>query len=268
MSVFGVGLVAYKMRVSDINNLSVSLGYTKPVYKVVVDNSPNSDSREVFENLGWTYHHNPKNPGFGFSHNMIFELYSKFADYHLIVNPDISFTGDVVSELIGFLNQNKQAGCVMPKVYYPDGRIQRSAKLLPSPLNVISRRLPLIFLKNIINRRLELHHLNYESGIFKAPFLSGCFLLLRSRVIDNIGFFDPRFFMYFEDVDLSRRLWNNRTYPYFFAKTSVVHREEKGSGKNIKLLFIHIASAFRYFNKWGWVDDERRKVNKECLAQE
>ena len=267
MSAFGVGLVAYKMKVSDIKALSVSLSYTNPKYKVVVDNSSTSESKEVFENLGWTYLHSPKNPGFGVSHNMIFDLYSKFADYHLIVNPDIIFTGDVVSELVGFLDKNEQAGCVMPKVYFTNGKIQKSAKLLPGPLDLIGRRLPFFFLKNKINQRLELHQMNYESGIFKAPFLSGCFLLFRSSVIDDIGFFDSRFFMYTEDIDISRRLWKNGTYPYFFAKTSVVHREEKGSGKNIKLFKIHIESAIRYFNKWGWFDKERRKINKECLGQ-
>jgi len=267
MSVFGVGLVAYKMKKSDIKALSVSLSYTNPVYKVVVDNSPNSESKEAFENLGWTYLHNPKNPGFGFSHNMIFNSYSKLADYHLIVNPDVTFTGNVVSELVHFLDQNEQAGCVMPKVYFPNGKIQRSAKLLPGPLDLIGRRLPLSILKNKVNRRLELQQANYETGIFKAPFLSGCFLLFRSRLIDDIGFFDSRFFMYMEDIDLSRRLWKNSTYPFFYSNISVIHREEKGSGQNIKLLMIHIASALLYFRKWGWVDKERRKINKECLEQ-
>jgi GT2 family glycosyltransferase len=255
------------MKILDIEALSVSLSYTNPVYKVVVDNSPDSQLKEAFENLGWTYLHNPKNPGFGFSHNMIFNSYSKLADYHLIVNPDITFTGDVLSKLVCFLDQNEQAGCVMPQVYFPNGRLQQSAKLLLGPLELIGRRFPISYFKNKINQRLELQHANYESGTFKAPFLSGCFLLFRSRVIDDIGFFDSRFFMYMEDMDLSRRLWKNSTYPYLFAKTSVIHREEKGSEKNFKLLKIHLASALRYFNKWGWVDKERREINKECLNQ-
>ena len=267
MSTFGVGLVAYNMKSSDIEALFVSFRNTEPRYQIVVDNSPTSKAKQIFENLGWTYIHNPENPGFGVSHNLIFELYSSRANYHLIVNPDITFSGDVVSMLVGFLNKNQQAGCVMPKVHFTDGRIQRSAKLLPSPIDWIGRRLPFSPFKKRINQRLELHQANYESGSFKAPFLSGCFLLFRSRVIDEIGFFDTRFFMYTEDTDLSRRLWINDTCPYFFGETSVCHREEKGSSKNIKLLKIHVESAIRYFNKWGWIDRERRKINNECLEQ-
>jgi GT2 family glycosyltransferase len=240
---------------------------TKPRYQVVVDNSPAALTKEVFEDYNWTYIHNPNNPGFGASHNLIFDHFSKMADYHLIVNPDITFSKDVVGELVVFLDQNKQAGCVMPKVYYPDGSIQRLAKLLPSPIDLIIRRLPFKSTIESTNKRLELHHADYEVGTFEVPFVSGCFVLFRSRVIDRIGFFDTRFFMYTEDTDLSRRLWINGTRPYYFGETSVFHYYEKGSSKNLKLLKIHIESAIKYFNKWGWIDRERRKINKECLEQ-
>lgn len=267
MSSFGIGLVAYNMGLQDIEKLSASLSYTNPRYQVVVDNSPSSNSKDAFESLGWTYIHNPKNPGFGTSHNVIFENYSNKADYHLIVNPDILFSGNVVSALVDFLEKNLEAGCVMPKIYYPDGRIQRLAKLLPSPIDWIGRRLPFNFIKTKINYRLELHQADYQSGCFKVPFVSGCFLLFRSSIINKIGFFDTRFFMYTEDTDLSRRLCINDTWPYYFGKVSVIHRYEKGSSKSIKLLKVHVVSAFKYFNKWGWFDRQRREINKECLNQ-
>jgi GT2 family glycosyltransferase len=267
MSTFGVGLVAYNMKLSDIEALTVSFCNSAPSYQVVVDNSPTAMSKEYFENLGWTYIHNPKNPGFGASHNMIFDNYAKKADYHLIVNPDVTFSSDVIKKLVDFLDKYQQAGCVMPKVNYPDGRIQRLAKLLPSPIDWIGRRMPFTAYKMRINQRLELHQANYESGIFRVPFVSGCFLLFRSRIIHEIGFFDTRFFMYTEDTDLSRRLWINGTWPYYFGEASVNHGYEKGSSKNIRLLKIHVESALRYFNKWGWIDRQRIKINRECLEQ-
>ena len=267
MSTFGVGLVAYNMKSSDIEALSKSLGFTKPNYQVVVDNSLTNKTKEIFESYNWTYIHNPSNPGFGSSHNIIFDRFSGEADYHLIVNPDISFSNNIVSELIRFLEKNRQAGCVMPKVYYSDGRIQRLAKLLPSPLDFLVRRMPLGLIKRVFNKRLELHKADYENGVFRVPFLSGCFLLFRTSVINKCGFFDERFFMYTEDTDLSRRLWISGYSPYYYGKVSVTHGFEKGSAKNLKLLRIHLQSAYAYFNKWGWIDKERRKINKECLSQ-
>jgi GT2 family glycosyltransferase len=267
MSTFGVGLVAYNMKFSDIEALSKSLGFTKPEYQVVVDNSSTSKTKEIFESYNWTYIHNPSNPGFGASHNLIFDKFSNRAEYHLIVNPDITFSSDVVSDLMSFLDKNEEAGCVMPKVYYPEGGIQRLAKLLPSPKDWIVRRLPFKSLKERVNQRLELHNANYETGTFQVPFVSGCFVLFRSRIIDEIGFFDTRFFMYTEDTDLSRRLWMNGSRPYYYGSAFVNHGYEKGSSKNLKLLKIHIESAIKYFNKWGWIDRERRRINSECLAQ-
>lgn len=267
MSSFGIGLVAYNMTPQDIKTLSNSIIPTNPIYQVVVDNSPNSNRKNVFEKYGWTYIHNPKNPGFGTSHNIIFEKYSKHSDYHLIVNPDISFSGNVILALINFLEKTPDAGCVMPKVYYPNGDIQRLAKLLPSPIDLIGRRLPFKFINSLINNRLELQHADYQSGCFKVPFVSGCFLLFRSRLIEDIGFFDTRYFMYMEDTDLSRRLCINHTWPYYYGVTSITHRFEKGSAKKLKLFKIHILSAFKYFMKWGWFDRQRMILNKECLDQ-
>ena len=267
MGNFGVGLVAFNMSKSDISRLSRSFRATNPAYKVVVDNSLDPVSMEAFENLGWTYIHNPKNPGFGSSHNLIFREYGNKADFHLVVNPDIYFEGTVMTELINFLCSNEDAGCVMPRVLYPDGEFQRLAKLLPSPIDLVVRRLPFSRLRNNVNKRLELREEIEETGTYRIPFLSGCFLLIKSNVIKSIGLFDERFFMYTEDTDLSRRLWMNKTYPYYYGSCCVIHGYEKGSAKSLRLLKIHISSAIKYFNKWGWIDKKRNQINNDCLLQ-
>ena len=73
--------------------------------------------------------------------------------------------------------------------------------------------------------------------------------------------------MHTEDTDLSRRLWLSGARPYYYGNVFVIHGYEKGSSKNLKLLKIHIESAIKYFNKWGWIDRQRRRINSECLAQ-
>jgi len=79
--------------------------------------------------------------------------------------------------------------------------------------------------------------------------------------------FDERFFMYPEDIDLTRRI--HRKYrTVFYPEVSVVHQHAQGSYSNVKLLFIHIRNMVRYFNKWGWFfDKERREINNEILKQ-
>ena len=112
----------------------------------------------------------------------------------------------------------------------------------------------------------ELHWTNYDK-IMEVPSLSGCFMFMRCSVLKQTGGFDERYFMYAEDLDLCRRIGEiSRTM--FYPEVSVVHEYEKGSYKNKKLLKYHIKSVIKYFNKWGWFfDSKRKKRNIECLNQ-
>jgi GT2 family glycosyltransferase len=95
--------------------------------------------------------------------------------------------------------------------------------------------------------------------------VSGCFLLVRSGILREIGGFDERYFMYLEDVDLVRRVGKSAEVMYE-PSVFVVHAYGKGSYRNFKLLAYHILSAIKYFNKWGWFwDPERRRANNLVL---
>ncbi len=100
----------------------------------------------------------------------------------------------------------------------------------------------------------------------EVPSLSGCFMFMRVSVLREIGGgFDERYFMYAEDLDLCRRI-GEVSKTMFFPKVSVVHEYEKGSYKNKKLLKYHITSVIKYFNKWGWLFDSKRKEkNQYCI---
>jgi GT2 family glycosyltransferase len=265
-SSFGVGLVAYNMPFSEISALTNCLISENPGYMVVVDNSPTTISKSIFESKGWIYISNKSNPGFGKSHNDIFNLYGKLCKYHLVINPDIFFHKGVIKNLINFMNLKQDAGAVMPKILYNDYNDQGLVKLLPSPLNLFINKLSLEFL-NRYNSKFLFKSINLNKGAYKIPFLSGCFLFLRSSVISEIGLFDERYFMYAEDLDLTRRLWVNKTYPYYYSNDIVKHGYKKESSKSFKLLLIHTFSVIKYFNKWGWIDKKRNEINKECLLQ-
>ena len=154
-----------------------------------------------------------------------------------------------------------------------DGNYNKSeiiiAFYLPSlliSLGLFINKLSLEFL-NRYNSKFLFKSINLNKGAYKIPFLSGCFLFLRSSVISEIGLFDERYFMYAEDLDLTRRLWINKTYPYYYSNDTVKHGYKKESSKSLKLLFIHIFSVIKYFNKWGWIDKKRNEINNECLLQ-
>lgn len=263
----GVGLVAYNISDNYIDRLSISLEALDLKYKVVVDNSESDIKRTNFTEKGWQYIHRPENPGFGDSHNLIFSRFGSEADYHLVVNPDVEFTSVVVKSLFDFMECNINAGAVAPAVYYPNGDFQELRKLLPSPYGWFLRRFrrgSKSFDK--YNKLFELR-MAPRDGIFRYPYMSGCFMFLRSKVLKDIGFFDDKIFMYTEDTDLSRRLWNNGTPPYYYGKVKIIHDFAKGSHTSRKLMCIAIKSTIYYFNKWGWFDFDRKQINRNCLKQ-
>lgn len=232
----------------------------------VVDNSPEALESTYFSDARVRYIHSGGNVGFGPGHNQAIRMACPESDLHLILNPDIKFGADVLDVLSGYFERDGKVAVAMPKVVYPDGSLQRLCKLLPTPGDLIARRfLPFRSLRQRLNRRYEMHDLCQERPS-EVPSLSGCFLVVRSKNLLDIGGFDERYFMYMEDVDLVRRL-ALKGKALYIPTVSVVHEYAKGSYKNRRLLGYHISSAIRYFNKWGWFfDRHRRSRNNVCLT--
>jgi hypothetical protein len=168
--------------------------------------------------------------------------------------------------MVSHLSLDERVGMMMPEVLDPGGSIQHTPKLLPTPYWMFRRKLqwPTSSHKGFINF-YELRSVP-KGQIYNAPFLSGCFLLFRLKAIEEIGGFDERFFMYFEDVDISRRM-HEKYLTLYFPSVSVVHKYNSGANKNIKLFNTFVRSGIRYFNKWGWlIDRQRSSVNADALA--
>lgn len=240
-------------------------------YLILIDNSPTNDLKELVTNYPsnrYSYIYNNANLGYGSAHNIAIkkslEMGSK---YHIIINPDIHFCKNTVENLERFMDENVNCGLVMPKILYPDGGVQYLCKLLPTPMDLFGRRFfPVEKWITRNNEKYELRFTGYDK-IMKVPSLSGCFMFIRASVLERIGGFDERFFMYAEDIDLCRRI-GEISHTIFNPDIIVYHEYEKGSYKNFKLLVYHISSVVKYFNKWGWIFDKKRKrINYKCLKQ-
>jgi len=231
----------------------------------IVDNSPTNEIRKYFHDDRIEYLFMNSNNGFGAGHNVIMNMPDKMGKYHLVLNPDIKFEKGVLEELFYYMESHPNVGNIIPKAFYPNGSICPVCRLLPTPLDWIFRFIiPFKKIKEKINQRFLL--LNCDlNDIVNAPFLSGCFMFLRKSVIEEIGTFDEKIFMYGEDTDLNRRI--HRKYEtLYYPLVSMIHHGAEASHSNLRLAWIHIRSAIYYMNKWGWVNDEERKVmNKRTL---
>jgi len=233
----------------------------------VVDNSPDDLLRAFCSDLGVGYTHTPENRGYGSAHNI--ELRKSLADaevdYHLVINSDVWFGVDVISRIVEHMDEDRSIGQLIPRTVYPDGTPQAVVRMLPTPLDVFARRfLP----KAIANRRNYRYLLKFWDHAAEAnvPYHQGSFMFMRTEALRETGLFDERFFMYPEDIDMTRRM-HRRYRTMFWPEVTIVHAHRAESYHSRRMLWIHIVNMARYFCKWGWFyDPERRRFNRELVA--
>ena len=239
------------------------------IYLYVIDNSPSDHLKNICTRKNVEYIFANKNLGFGIGHNLSIRKMTGKTKYSVILNPDVYFNPGTLEELFSFMEKNEDVGLVMPKVLYPDGSLQYACRLLPDPWDMILRRINVKFLSASLRSKRERYELQLadHGQQMEVPYLSGCFMLARTHIFEKIGMFDEQFFLYFEDVDFSRRI-HERYRTVYYPQSVIYHGYERGSCKNIKLLIHHIVSGIRYFNKWGWFfDRNRRMVNDKALRK-
>jgi len=219
----------------------------------VIDNSRTSALQTALQHELIEYHFTGKNLGFGRAHNVAI-LKKPLSKYHLILNPDVSFGPETLDALMDYMDSQQDIGLTIPKVLSQDGQMQYLCRrLLPTPWILIGRRFMPTFLKKRWQDKFDQYELKDRdpNEIMDVPCISGCFMLVRSKILTEIGGFDERFFMYLEDVDLCRRIGQKSRIVYY-PKVEICHGWSRASYRNIKLMRMHMTSAIKYFNKWGW----------------
>lgn len=256
-----ISIVLYKSNIEKLRAAIDSVRNTALNYKLyLIDNSP-TDELRVLEGERTEYLFNNENLGFGRAHNLALRRALHESKYHLVLNPDVYFSENVLEAIFARMEADQTVGMISPKILYPDGETQFLCKLLPTPFDLFARR----FLGSNDwvekrNRKYELRESGYDKEM-NIPYLSGCFMFIRSSVLEEVGLFDERIFMYIEDADLTRRI-HQRYRTLFFPDVNIYHHYAKGSYKNLKLMLYNIHGAIIYFTKWGWFfDAERRRIN-------
>ena len=201
----------------------------------------------------------PEIMGYGRAHNIALRESAYYrTELHLVMNSDIRVKAEDIDAMHDWMLMHPEVGQLMPKVLNPDGSQQYLAKRLPAPIDVFGRRFLPAWMIARRNRRYELRDLDLEKPV-NAPYLSGCFMLLRTKAAVEAGLFDERYFMYPEDMDLTRTIHRNYLTLYYPAWT-IVHAHARSSYKDKHMLRVHIRNMCLYFNKWGWLFDKERKL--------
>jgi GT2 family glycosyltransferase len=257
-----VSLVTYRSDLSQVKDALASLVGYAGMQVVVVDNDSGTDYQTALAALvdemgqgGLTIEllRAPRNGGFGYGHNLAM-LYAPASEYVLMLNPDAALHKGCVETLIAFLQSRPEVGLVVPKVFYPDGRLQPLNKRNPTVMDLSFRLfLPAALTRiAVVRKRLEKYSMmdmGYDTP-YRLPFASGCCMMFRRSILMRLGGFDEGFLLYFEDADISQRA-NILSEVWFCPDAHITHAWQRGSRKSWKLLWIMLQSAARYFAKWG-----------------
>lgn len=261
-------IVTYNNNIEVLSNTIESFLKTSLKVKLVlVDNSQNKDIEELSKKYEIDYLDTGGNIGFGRAHNKAIQLYQGQSKYFLILNPDVVIHENSLEELNRFLDKNKSVVLTSSVVRNPDQSIQRVHKRLPSFMIIFARRFLPGKLKPLLTKKLN-EYIISESEFDRpihVPSVSGCFMLFRYPELLKLNGFDERFFMYFEDIDISRRACHIGDV-VIDTNCSITHLWAKGSYKSFKLTYINIVSALKYFLKWSMkskkIDEYKVKLFK------
>ena len=190
----------------------------------------------------------------GYARGNNFVLGRLASDVHLVLNPDVELAPEALREGLAALAAHPQVGLVAPAVFDSQGARQYLCKRYPSAWVLFLRG----FAPRALQRRFEAQLARYEmrDAIGEAfmtgvPLASGCFMLVRTALFEKLGGFDERFFLYFEDYDLSVRLAREASIAYA-PGVRIVHHGGEASRKGLRHVAWFTRSAWRFFSRHGW----------------
>jgi hypothetical protein len=194
--------------------------------------------------------------GFGANHNAAFARDGAADGYFCVANPDVRLAPSVLARLVETLGAHPSAAVVAPRVRDQAGRVQNSARRLPTPGRLIRRA------------ARTLPQLDYPlgSGWRQADWVAGMFMVFPSRMFAELGGFDEGYFLYYEDVDLCCRA-HLAGYDVLLEESAcVTHDGLWDSHRNPRYLRWHLASMARFFWSGVYREAGRRARAREARA--
>jgi GT2 family glycosyltransferase len=229
---------------------------------ILIENNSGDDLTELSKlNTQIRIINSPRNLGMGGGNNLGIELSN--GEYVLILNPDTTIKGNAITVLFNYLKANSEIGIVGPKLLNTDGSLQYSCSHFPKVYMPILRR---TFLGDYfaVNRdHFQMRSFDHAS-IKEVDWLMGSALMFKKELKMLSGLvwrprFDERYFMYFEDTDLCRTVWQKGFKVVYNPEAILIHHHARESARYPwylaifldRLAWRHIGSWVKYFLKWG-----------------
>lgn len=192
------------------------------------------------------------NVGYARANNLVLDRLR--SDVHLVMNPDVELAADSLAEGLKAFATHPEVGMVAPAVFDADGTRQYLCKRYPSAFVLFLRGFAPTALQRPFANALasyEMRDVIADRFVQDVPLASGCFMLVRTALFKRLNGFDARFFLYFEDYDLSVRLAHEARIAYV-PTVRIVHHGGEASRKGLRHVAMFMSSARRFFSRHGW----------------
>lgn len=226
---------------------------------IVVDNNPACRIKEKIESEFPQVKTlvSPRNVGFGQGMNLAMDV--ALGRYIFVFNPDIILMPGALESLRQFMDTHHDVGMVGSRLLNPDGSVQHSCYRFMEPMIIPYRRVPFLRRLSFAKRAVDAYLMVGEdlSRIRDVDYLLGAAMFVRREAMEQVGGFDPEFFVYFEDQDWCRRFWLAGWRVVYHPHVSLIHyhRRETAEGGFIGQLLnpltrVQIKSALYYYKKY------------------
>ncbi len=238
-------------------------------FEIIVVSNSNLNKFNELKNLfskekNVKFLYNKKNLGYGQGNHQ--GILKSNGEYFLILNPDVELFKGNLDFMINHMENNKDIGVLAPELIYEDGTIQDVYRRFPTIIDFVIKR---SFLKNLPYFKRRLHkYLMYDRNpalINEVDWVVGALILVRRSMYDDVGGFDKRFFLFLEDTDLCRQMWQKGYKVVYFPEAKATHYNKRLSAGGVldifknKMVRIHIYSALKYF--WKYKFKERPHIS-------
>jgi GT2 family glycosyltransferase len=225
----------------------------------VVDNNPNQRVKEMINREFPEVMVITSDSNIGFGRGMNLAMEQAMGRYLFVFNPDIILAPNAVEQMMRYMDTHPEVGMVGPRLHHPDGSLQHSCYRFMKPTTILYRRIP--FLQKLPKAKQEIREYlmvdQDHTKIQEVDYVLGAAMFVRREAFQEVGGFDPGFFVYFEDQDWCRRFWKAGWNVVYYPEVELIHyhRRETAEGGILKQIMnpltrIQIKSALYYYKKY------------------
>ena len=271
MSSLSVSIVSYAPNLEQLSQTITSLvqsshkafgeQVTEKFMLYVVDNGPGNGWSGKLEatcthacgsGYSWEVIQSGANLGYGRAHNLA--IFKSQSTYHLILNPDVLVSEEAITNAIQYMDVSKGVACLSPQVYGSCGEREYLCKRFPTVFDLFLRGFAPIYIRKKFSTRLDRYEMRGETEseiVANILIASGCFMFFRTELLRRIGGFSSKYFMYFEDFDLSLRTLRHASISYV-PHVKITHYGGHTRKKGLRHIGMFLRSSLTFFNDHGW----------------